>query len=139
MNADYYYNQFISIETIQSSALKQLAFGDPVKYVYNPLEYASEPHQLYLKKYCKGTKKVLFIGMNPGPYGMAQTGVPFGEVELVRDWLGINGAVSQPDPQHPKRPILGFNCHRREVWCESKLVFCSSTYNNGWCFGKSPL
>ena len=39
---------------------------------------------------------------NPGPYGMAQTGVPFGEIPAVRDWMGISGLVGKPDPEHPK-------------------------------------
>ena len=53
--------------------------------------------------------------MNPGPFGMAQTGVPFGEVSMVRDWLGICEAVNKPDPEHPKRPVEGFDCSRSEV------------------------
>ena len=53
--------------------------------------------------------------MNPGPYGMAQTGVPFGEISHVRDWMGISGSVEKPDLEHPKRPITGFNCERSEV------------------------
>jgi len=53
--------------------------------------------------------------MNPGPWGMAQTGVPFGEIGLVRDWLGIVGAVGKPPEEHPKRPIEGFECSRSEV------------------------
>ena len=53
--------------------------------------------------------------MNPGPFGMAQTGVPFGEVRLVRDWLGIETEVGKPAREHPKRPIEGFACARSEV------------------------
>jgi single-strand selective monofunctional uracil DNA glycosylase len=53
--------------------------------------------------------------MNPGPYGMAQTGVPFGEVTLVRDWLQIEERVDRPEPEHPKRPVDGFDCRRSEV------------------------
>ena len=92
-----------------------LKFGPPVTHVYNPLEYASRPHSLYVKRYGGAEKQVVFLGMNPGPFGMAQTGVPFGEVTWVRDWLGIEAAVSQPAEQHPKRPVLGFECKRSEV------------------------
>ncbi|MEM7233917.1 MAG: uracil-DNA glycosylase family protein, partial [Planctomycetota bacterium] len=53
--------------------------------------------------------------MNPGPFGMAQTGVPFGEVNLVADWLGLKGRVEKPSPEHPKRPINGFDTTRSEV------------------------
>jgi len=53
--------------------------------------------------------------MNPGPFGMAQTGVPFGEVAAVRDWLGIEGEVGKPAAEHPKRPVTGFSCPRSEV------------------------
>jgi single-strand selective monofunctional uracil DNA glycosylase len=95
--------------------LRGLEFPDPVAYTYNPLEYAWDRHCDYLKNFGSGTKKVLFLGMNPGPYGMAQTGVPFGEISHVRDWMGISGSVEKPDPEHPKRPITGFNCERSEV------------------------
>ncbi len=95
--------------------LRGLKFPDPVAYTYNPLEYAWDRHCDYLKNFGSGTKKVLFLGMNPGPYGMAQTGVPFGEISHVRDWMGISGSVEKPDPEHPKRPITGFNCERSEV------------------------
>jgi single-strand selective monofunctional uracil DNA glycosylase len=96
-------------------AVAALEFGAPVAYVYDPLDYAWEPHREYLERYGRGRPTVLLVGMNPGPFGMAQTGVPFGDVEMVRDWLGIAGAVRQPKRAHPKRPVLGFACARREV------------------------
>lgn len=95
--------------------LGKLQFGPPVTHVYNPLEYALEPCLDYYRRYGQGTKRVLMMGMNPGPWGMAQTGVPFGEVALVRDWLGIQGKVGKPAREHPKRPVLGFDCPRSEV------------------------
>lgn len=95
--------------------LQPLSFSAPVTHVYNPLVYARAPHDLYLQRFAASPKRVLYLGMNPGPYGMAQTGVPFGEVSLVRDWLGIEAAVDKPDAEHPKRPIAGFACTRSEV------------------------
>ncbi len=96
-------------------ALRGLTFSAPVAYTYNPLEYAWDRHCDYLTRYGTGRARVLFLGMNPGPYGMAQTGVPFGEIPHVRDWLGISGPVDRPDPEHPKRPVTGFACERSEV------------------------
>jgi single-strand selective monofunctional uracil DNA glycosylase len=95
--------------------LEPLEFAEPVTHVYNPLVYARAPHDAYLKRYGATPKRVVYLGMNPGPFGMAQTGVPFGEVTLVRDWLGIDGPVAKPKPEHPKRPIDGFACARSEV------------------------
>src|SRR4051812_40471044 len=92
-----------------------LSFRPPVAYVYNPLEYARAPHEAYLKRYGKGPKRALLLGMNPGPFGMAQTGVPFGDVTMVRDFLGVAGVVGKPTREHPKRPITGFDCKRSEV------------------------
>jgi single-strand selective monofunctional uracil DNA glycosylase len=92
-----------------------LSFSAPVTHVYNPLRYAAAGHREYLKRYAASPKRVLLLGMNPGPYGMAQTGVPFGEVSHVRDWLGICTAVEAPEHLHPKRPIEGFACKRSEV------------------------
>ncbi|MEM9020473.1 MAG: single-stranded DNA-binding protein [Planctomycetota bacterium] len=96
-------------------ACTELAFADPVTNVYNPLEYAWPMHEQFMNRYGAGTKRVLLLGMNPGPWGMAQTGVPFGEVAAVRDYLGIDAAVNKPDHEHPKRPIEGLACTRSEV------------------------
>ena len=92
-----------------------LTFRAPVAYVYNPLDYARAPHEAYLARYGKGTKRALLLGMNPGPFGMAQTGVPFGDVAMVRDFLGVSGQVDKPEREHPKRTISGFECTRSEV------------------------
>jgi single-strand selective monofunctional uracil DNA glycosylase len=97
------------------SELSSLVFSAPVTHVYNPLLYARVPHLEYLKRYAATRKRVIYLGMNPGPFGMAQTGVPFGEVALVRDFLGIRGQVQKPEPEHAKRPIEGFACTRSEV------------------------
>jgi len=93
----------------------RLRFGPPVRFVYNPLEYAWAPHEAYIRRFGATPKRVVFLGMNPGPYGMAQTGIPFGEIGLVRDWLRIEAKVEAPAAQHPKRPVLGFACTRSEV------------------------
>lgn len=98
-----------------SRTLSELSFGPPVTHVYDPISYAAAPHREYLRRYGQGPKRVVFLGMNPGPYGMAQTGVPFGQIEHVRDWLGIEGKVGKPEVEHPKRPIDGFACTRSEV------------------------
>ena len=95
--------------------LQSLRFGPPVSHVYNPLVYAAEPHRQYLRRYGRRPKEVVLLGMNPGPWGMAQTGVPFGEISAVRDWMRIEAPVGQPDRPHPKRPVLGFACTRKEV------------------------
>jgi single-strand selective monofunctional uracil DNA glycosylase len=95
--------------------LQGLRFSAPVAVVYNPLEYARDSHAAYLEKYGRGRRDVLLLGMNPGPWGMAQTGIPFGEVNMVRDWLGIDTPVGRPKREHPKRPVQGFECKRSEV------------------------
>jgi single-strand selective monofunctional uracil DNA glycosylase len=98
-----------------SLAIDSLVFEPPTTHVYNPLNYARDPAGQYLDKAGKNNKEVLFLGMNPGPWGMAQTGVPFGTVNMVRDWMKIEGAVGKPAREHPKRPILGFDVKREEV------------------------
>lgn len=98
-----------------SRAVSKIDFGEPVEYVYNPLSYARKPHEIFLSRFGTGPKEVLLVGMNPGPFGMAQTGVPFGDVGFVRDWMGIEAPVDKPTDQHPKRPVLGFDCPRSEV------------------------
>lgn len=104
----------IEISRALAAATDRLAFAPPVAYVYNPLVYAREPHEAYLARYGEGPKEAVFLGMNPGPFGMAQTGVPFGDIALVRDWIGIRGRVGKPPAEHPKRPVLGFDLKRSE-------------------------
>jgi single-strand selective monofunctional uracil DNA glycosylase len=106
-----------------------LRFGTPVCHVYNPLDYAWAPHREYLERYGEGRHGVLIVGMNPGYFGMAQTGIPFGDVTMVRDWLGIRREVKRPASEHPKRPIAGFDCKRAEVsgqrlwgWAQERFV-----------------
>jgi single-strand selective monofunctional uracil DNA glycosylase len=95
--------------------LRKLRFSSPVVHVYNPLDYAWACYESYLRQYALGPKRVVFIGMNPGPFGMVQTGVPFGEVNAVRNWLRLSGPICKPPLEHPRRPVLGLECERSEV------------------------
>ncbi len=96
-------------------SLRPLRFAAPVEYVYQPLDYAWAPHEVYLRRFGSSRKRVVLVGMNPGPFGMTQTGVPFGEIAAVRDWMGINEKVGKPEREHPKRPVVGFDCAQSEV------------------------
>jgi single-strand selective monofunctional uracil DNA glycosylase len=127
-----------------SQKLAALQFAPPVSHVYNVWQYARDPGATYLRRYGRGPKKVLLLGMNPGPFGMAQTGVPFGEVAHVRDWLGIDGEVGQPSNMHPARPVTGFACPRSEVsgarlwgWAKQRFgtpeAFFADFFVYNWC------
>ncbi len=107
--------KLVSISDRLRKRVDALEFSDPVTHIYNPLDYARKPHRLYLERYGTNKKRAVFLGMNPGPFGMAQTGVPFGEVSMVRDWLGLEAPVGKPEHEHAKRPIEGFACKRSEV------------------------
>ncbi|MCP4756720.1 MAG: single-stranded DNA-binding protein [Proteobacteria bacterium] len=125
----------MKIDTIIDSLirdLRTLTFGPPVSRVYNPLEYARVSHDRYFHLYGKQPREILLVGMNPGPWGMAQTGVPFGEVAAVKEWLGIDAEVGTPRNMHPKRPVDGFACSKSEVsgrrlWGWAKEHFGSPT------------
>lgn len=108
-------NALITAARQLSDAVDAMRFGAPVSHVYNPLSYAWDIHRNYLARYGEGRKRVVFLGMNPGPFGMAQIGVPFGEIGTARDWLGLEGPVGQPALSNPKRPVEGFACKRSEV------------------------
>lgn len=95
--------------------LNRLSFHLPVSHVYNPLEYAWPCYQAYLRRFASTPKRIVFLGMNPGPFGMVQTGVPFGEVNAVRAWLQLSATIGQPPDQHPRRPVTGLDCQRSEV------------------------
>jgi len=96
-------------------AVDRLAFGDPVTHVYNPLGYAGAAVRQYVERWGDSPRRVLLLGMNPGPWGMAQTGVPFGEVAAVRGWLGLDARIGRPAREHPQRPVQGLDCPRSEV------------------------
>ena len=70
----------VNITRKLSEEVATLSFSLPTTHVYNPLEYAWAPHVDYLQKYGQKQHRVLLLGMNPGPFGMTQTGVPFGEI-----------------------------------------------------------
>lgn len=95
--------------------VRKLTFSPPVTHTYNPLVYARSGYDRYVACFGATVKPVVLVGMNPGPFGMAQTGVPFGDVEMVDKWMGITAAVAQPAQIHPKRPVSGFSCARQEV------------------------
>ena len=115
MDSSSVVSQMIAIDRALSEAVNALRFADPVTHIYNPLDYARDPHEQYLQRFAGAQGRILLLGMNPGPFGMAQTGVPFGEVSLVRDWMGIDAPVERPAKEHPKRPVEGFACTRSEV------------------------
>ena len=96
-------------------AVNAISFSKPVDCVYNPLNYAWDAFAAYVKRFGAGPKRAVFLGMNPGPWGMAQTGVPFGEVSAVRDWMGLDVPVGRPETEHPAYPVRGLDCPRSEV------------------------
>ena len=107
--------QLTTIAKRLSKELAPMRFAEPVTHVYDPTDYAWPLHRQYLSRFGKGPKEVLFLGMNPGPWGMAQTGVPFGQIEAVKDWMGLSGKVGKPKNEHPKRKVEGLDCARSEV------------------------
>ncbi len=136
----------VRIASALSRAVDGLQFEPPVTHVYNPLNYAKKPHTAYLKRFARPGIEALLLGMNPGPFGMAQTGVPFGEVSLVRDWLGIEEHVGKPPVEHPKRPIQGFACERSEVsgrrlygWAEERFGSPDAFFDRFFIWNYCPL
>ena len=107
--------QLIAAAQALAAEVGRMRFAAPVTHVYNPLVYAWPAHEEYLRRFGGDRKQVVFLGMNPGPFGMAQTGIPFGEVAAVRDWMQITAPIGRPEPEHPKRPVQGFACPRSEV------------------------
>jgi single-strand selective monofunctional uracil DNA glycosylase len=139
-------HDLIHAAQILRSRLAPLQFSHPVAHVYNPLEYAGEAHQTYLEKFGHTTGRIVLLGMNPGPYGMMQVGVPFGEVTAVRDWMGITSGVQKPKNEHPKRPIHGFDCTRSEVsgrrlwaWAQQDYGSAEQFFNKFFVLNYCPL
>jgi single-strand selective monofunctional uracil DNA glycosylase len=136
----------VSVSRKLSARVAKLKFGSPVTHVYNPLEYARASHERYLERFGTPPKEVVLVGMNPGPFGMAQTGVPFGDVKMVRDWMGISLPVKGPASQHVKRPILGFDCGRSEVsgtrlwgWAKERFGTAEAFFKRFFVLNYCPL
>lgn len=136
----------IGVSRRLSSRVSALTFAAPVTHVYNPLEYARRSHEAYLKKYGTGRRRVLLVGMNPGPFGMAQTGVPFGDVASVREFLGVSAPVGKPAHQHASRPIEGFDCRRSEVsgtrlwgWARARFGSADAFFRDYFVTNYCPL
>ncbi|MGH7670838.1 MAG: uracil-DNA glycosylase family protein [Gemmatimonadaceae bacterium] len=116
-------------------------------HVYSPLIYAWAAHREYLRRYGVARGRVLLLGMNPGPWGMAQTGVPFGDVVMVHEWFGIETRLGRVLPeQHPKYPILGMACHRNEGsgsrlwrWAEARLGSADEFFSRFFVWNYCPL
>jgi len=129
-----------------SNTLGKLRFGPPIAHVYDPLQYAWAPYEAYVRRYGAGRKRVVLLGMNPGPFGMMQTGVPFGEVAAVRDWMGIAAPVHKPRKEHGKRTIEGFECTRSEVsgrrlwgWAALRFGSAEAFFHDWFVLNYCPL
>ena len=120
----------VSAARVLCDSIDSLQFSAPVTHTLNPLDYAWAPHEQYLRKFGNGKKRVVFLGMNPGPFGMVQVGVPFGEVNAVRDWMKIDAPVAQPKSPNPSRPVEGFACTRSEISGQRLWALFSARFPN---------
>lgn len=109
-----FWKQFLDIECDLNNELNELQFPKNITHIYNPIVYALNLHCQYIKKFLNGKKKVMLIGMNPGPNGMVQNGVPFGNTNTVKNLMKIQGQVDQPPSLNPKRPVTGLSCTTEE-------------------------
>lgn len=122
--------QLIAAARELSARVERLKFRAPVTHTYNPLTYAWPAHEEYLRRFGGLRKRVVFLGMNPGPFGMAQIGIPFGEIAAARDWMGIRVHIAKPAKEHPRRPILGFDCPRSEVSGRRFWKLCAERFGS---------
>ena len=128
------------------TTLDTLKFTAPVAHVYNPLHYAYDAYRTYIERFGNAQGRIVLLGMNPGPWGMMQVGVPFGEVAAVRDWMGIHHGITPPLEQHPKRPISGFACTRSEVsgkrlwaWAQEDFGTATAFFERYFVINYCPL
>ena len=140
-------DNLLSITEELSRSLATFTPSAPVAHVYRPLEYASAVHQQFITRFGGGPKSYLLVGMNPGPWGMAQTGIPFGAVSSVRDWLRLDPVpIPRPSDEIEKRPVLGFECRRQEVsgdrlwsWAEDLYATPERFFADFWITNYCPL
>lgn len=110
---------------------RELVKEGSVDCVYNPLMYAWDVHKKYIEIAGGRGAKTVMLGMNPGPHGMGQMGIPFAATSMVRDLLGISGIpVGQPSDPHPRRPVIGLDYPREEVSGTRVWSLLSDTYGS---------
>lgn len=68
-------DDFLHIADELNIALEQFRLPSLVDCIYNPTIYARYTFEMYIRKYCNTKKHIMYFGMNPGPWGMSQTGV----------------------------------------------------------------
>lgn len=139
-------NDYVKFTDKFNVALAQLSFSEPITHVYNPLDYAKNGWLAYCEKYGQTPKRVMLLGMNPGPWGMAQTGVPFGAVKEVTGWLNLHPNIGKPPAEHPKRPVTGLACTRNEVsgtrvwgWAEARFGTTANFFKDFFVANYCPL
>jgi single-strand selective monofunctional uracil DNA glycosylase len=111
--------------------LEDFHFKNKVDSYYNPLEYAWPVHEEYLRKFGSDTKEAFMLGMNPGPWGMAQTGVPFTDPYIARDWMNLpEREVGTPDNERSDRPVQGWESDRKEASGQKLHGFFRTLYGN---------
>ena len=110
---------------------RKLVSEGSVDVCYNPLEYAWDAHEAYLKRMGSSGARTVVLGMNPGPHGMGQMGIPFAATSMVRDLLDITGiSVNQPEVADPRRPVIGLEYPREEVSGTRLWGLLSERYGN---------
>ena len=139
-------NDLLRAAEVLRDAVDGLRFAPPVAHVYNPLRYAIGPYREYVGRFAKAPRPILFLGMNPGPFGMMQTGIPFGEIASVRDWMGLGATIHPPEVQHPRRPIQGWETQRSEVsgrrlwaWAASRFGSAERFFDEHFVLNFCPL
>lgn len=68
-------DEFLHIADELNISLEEFELPSVVECVYNPTVYARTTFEMYIRKYCNTKKSIMYFGMNPGPWGMSQTGV----------------------------------------------------------------
>jgi hypothetical protein len=84
-----------AIECQLYAELLALPYPASVCAIYNPLDYARELHCQFMGKFLDGPKDLLFVGMNPGPWGCCQTGVLW-KIDCLRRLKNCNLLFSFP-------------------------------------------
>ncbi|MED6337735.1 MAG: uracil-DNA glycosylase family protein [Candidatus Thermoplasmatota archaeon] len=115
-----------------NKSIKKIERETIVAHATNPLDYAWPHHEQYLTNWGGLGAKTLLLGMNPGPWGMAQSGVPFGSTEVAKSKLKIKPCqLTTPSNAHPKRPIIGLDLERQEISGQRLWSLMFDHFGNG--------
>lgn len=99
--------------------------------VLNVHRYAWDAYEAFLRKYYSdGKPRVFAISMNPGPYGAVQTGIPFTDKAMARQFLPNFGKLVKGPPAWARSERNEMSAGKLIAWSAEKFGGIEGLYRH---------